>query len=476
MADRDYQVTNGDPCPSNDDKLSTFDLEVGSELNGAGPANSRAVSAGGSSAAGKASDESASTLTVPQGEQQAVTEADKAHATDLKLGRSVMPPGDSASTFMAALWRLTALLVSMSLLGALTAMVIRESKSPTPAVNGSCQEATAEPSLFNFEYLEVDGPAPGPDDELVNRAITARVNGRSWEALGLLNQALAIRPKSERAFCQRALVYLILGSEYWQRAEDDASNAIESSNNPSVYAYMVRGRARMLLGLFDLALADFTTVLQRRPQCSLALGRRGEIRLVLGQLSEALQDLDQALSKRPEIAEFWRSRAMVHYRLGDCSKALQNIDQALRLQPRFCAAHICRGRILLALGQTADAVEACSYALHLRENCWQALSERSLAYALLSRDREAIADAKRAYYHGQRTPSLFRAVAHVLLRTGRPELAVPYLSKAATHGVEEAADWTALADAARRSGQTTLAETAHARALALQNKREPSNR
>lgn len=110
------------------------------------------------------------------------------------------------------------------------------------------------------------------------------------------------------------------------------------------------GRARLRLGAFAEAEADFTRAFEADPRYAHPLNNRGVARARLGRLEEALIDFDAALDLDPAYVSALFNRAELRLELGDPYGALQDVAAVIEKQPDLSAALESRSRILARLG------------------------------------------------------------------------------------------------------------------------------
>ena len=102
------------------------------------------------------------------------------------------------------------------------------------------------------------------------------------------------------------------------------------------------------------ALSHFDRVVKQFPQSADAWGNRGEARLGLGQYEEALADFRHASDLVPEASLGCRRQAFVLVVLGRIDEAEHLYRQALERQPSDIDAHYELGQLLLDIGGRAE--------------------------------------------------------------------------------------------------------------------------
>ena len=82
---------------------------------------------------------------------------------------------------------------------------------------------------------------------------------------------------------------------------------------------------------------------------------RGIARLVLGDYKAALADFDHAISLNPDYAEAYSNRGNAKRALGDDEAAIADFDRAIRLKPDDALAYYNRGNANAILGHLEEA-------------------------------------------------------------------------------------------------------------------------
>ena len=110
------------------------------------------------------------------------------------------------------------------------------------------------------------------------------------------------------------------------------SAAIESSGlvgRSLATLHGLRGRAKIGLGRFDAAIADFDRALRGNPLSAMARNGRGMARHGLGTYAKAIAEFDAALRLFPNYREAYRNRGTARFYLGQFEAAIDDYDKAL---------------------------------------------------------------------------------------------------------------------------------------------------
>jgi len=162
-------------------------------------------------------------------------------------------------------------------------------------------------------------------------------------------------------------------------------------------AYANRGIAYYYLGDSQSAIRDLNQALQIQPDLSdTVYAIRGQVRFDLGEYGDALVDYTQSLRLNPVKAEIYNSRCLVQTKLGNYRKALVDCNRALRLEPEKASAYLNRGLIHHSLGDIQGATEDYTQSIKLNPGDAQTYSNRCFVRAQMNHYQEAIADCNQA--------------------------------------------------------------------------------
>ena len=88
------------------------------------------------------------------------------------------------------------------------------------------------------------------------------------------------------------------------------------------FYYNLRGNINFNKGRYDLAIADFTKVIERRPKSSEAYFNRCDVYVYKGLNDQAIADCAKAIEIYPEFALPYYSQALAYDRKGDTKAAV----------------------------------------------------------------------------------------------------------------------------------------------------------
>jgi tetratricopeptide (TPR) repeat protein len=133
-------------------------------------------------------------------------------------------------------------------------------------------------------------------------------------------------------------------------------------------AYGLRGSIRHLRQEFDLALADFTKVIELAPNIPgihQVYNNRSLIRLAKGDFDGALADINKAIAIAPGYAEAYNSRGALRTIAGDLDGALADYNKSISLNPTISRPYEGRGTIRMYRNDLAGALNDFNKAIEL---------------------------------------------------------------------------------------------------------------
>ncbi len=127
-----------------------------------------------------------------------------------------------------------------------------------------------------------------------------------------------------------------------------------------------RGRCYAGVGDSDLAIADFTVLIERHPHDFRLYQCRADAYAETNDITHALADHDQMVRLRGDDAEVFLKRAILRVRKGDSALALADMDRMVQLKPQASGAYFCRAVIsVLGQGDTGRALADMDRAIAL---------------------------------------------------------------------------------------------------------------
>jgi tetratricopeptide (TPR) repeat protein len=130
-------------------------------------------------------------------------------------------------------------------------------------------------------------------------------------------------------------------------------------------AYYNRGLARLEMGEYDRAIADFDESIRLDPTSAWTFNNRGTAWYARADLDRAAADFDQAIRLDPKYALAYNNRGEVHKDKGDLLRAMDYYGQAIALDRGYTAAYVNRGLAYERMGDKARARDDFNSALSL---------------------------------------------------------------------------------------------------------------
>jgi len=154
--------------------------------------------------------------------------------------------------------------------------------------------------------------------------------------------------------------------------------------NDLVDAYLFRGRANAVSGHLDLAVQDFSKVIQLRPQGAEAFVERATARLNQEDYPGVIADCEEALKRDPRIALAYSLRGRALSQEGSPERALEDLNRAVELAPDH-ANYFQRAATYQQLGQHKLALADLDEVIALKPDGPQ-------AYFARAQSRRAVGD------------------------------------------------------------------------------------
>ena len=142
----------------------------------------------------------------------------------------------------------------------------------------------------------------------------------------------------------------------------------------------------------NLAIQNYTKVIELDPTYVPAYNNRGLARRDLDYLVDAIQDFTKAIELDPKYARAYYNRGLALSDQGNLTAAAQDYTKAIELDPEYISAYnnLCWCRSLLE--QANEAIAACERAVELAPDDGSLRDARGLARAVLGDYRGAIED------------------------------------------------------------------------------------
>ena len=184
-------------------------------------------------------------------------------------------------------------------------------------------------------------------------------------AIEYLSNAIKLQPDYADAYINRGSAYIILGQ--YQLAIADINQAMRLKPDDAYYLYYNRAAAYSALGLYQRAIEDYNEALRLKPDDILdgsAYRSRGNAYAILGQYQLAIEDYSKAIRLRPDHAVAYYNRGTAYSKLSHHQSAIEDYNEAIRLKPDYVDAYYNRGYVYLNQGNNnlgcLDAQKACA--------------------------------------------------------------------------------------------------------------------
>ena len=447
--------------------------------------------------------------------------------------------------------RLRASLLPLALLVGVVAVALPTSTacSQRQGTFGSADEYRRE-GLDSYQRGELDRALqmysralelqPNSPQTLADRSMVHLQRPETYDdAIVDASRAIELDPNLARAYVNRASALVDMGhSEYAQvailgkvssrpdsawtlrpeervrRAIADATRAVElDPNTPN--AYFVRAHAQMDIGRADLAVDDFTRVLEGSPPLYvkvMAYAHRSQAHRNIGNLAWAIDDATRAMELAPQLADdfekesrlvTWHgfgpdaieatsyvNRGLAYDRQGRPDLSVEEYSQALNRDSGYIEAYVNRSNAYRSIGMFQEALEDADAAIESERYLAVAYNARALAHLGLGDADKALADVTEAIRQDSTYAMAYSNRAYVYTGQGRydlavadattaislePDLAEAYANRAEAHLMK--GDYPkAISDSSAALGMDpTLTGTLVGRAIAYLNEGEYAN-
>ena len=177
------------------------------------------------------------------------------------------------------------------------------------------------------------------------------------------------------------------------------SNVIELNPTDSYLTFMAysnRGLAYFFQRNLELAIEDFTRVIELEPNSPLAYNNRGGAYYEQDNLELAIEDFTRAIELNPDNDQAYYNRGVVHHKQGNLDQAIEDYTRAIELNPDNDQAYNNRGDVHQKQGNLDQAIEDHTRAIELNPDNDQAYENRGEAHQLQGNNDLAEADLRTA--------------------------------------------------------------------------------
>jgi tetratricopeptide (TPR) repeat protein len=121
------------------------------------------------------------------------------------------------------------------------------------------------------------------------------------------------------------------------------------------FAYYNRGIARLEMGEYDRAIADFDASIRLDPTSASTFNNRGSAWYAKGDPDRAITDFDKVIQLDPNYAFAYNNRGEVWKDKGDFNRAIADYGKAIGLDPGYTAAYTNRALVYERIGDLTRA-------------------------------------------------------------------------------------------------------------------------
>lgn len=277
---------------------------------------------------------------------------------------------------------------------------------------GFVQPATAHSGLDPEIEKITEKLTKDPDnvDLLVRRGQVYRSNGKYLDSLLDLERAWLLNRENRTVVLQRALTLSALGHN--QEAELALDTFLQEESDPKrVFALAERAHIRARTGRIELAINDFTSVIQLQPTIELYL-IRGELQESLGKLEAAAAGYQDGLAKLGNAILLKKGLIRVQISQQHYDEALALINEELARSSVRTPWYLQKAEILAFMNQSdasrlayEQALSEANRVLGKRQTAMQLLA-RAEVYHAMGRMEEAKHDLRLAL---QKAPNFSKA-------------------------------------------------------------------
>ncbi len=232
----------------------------------------------------------------------------------------------------------------------------------TPA--GLARRAAADLYAVRLAEGTPELDEPGNAEQQAERRLLTLAEGESDPALKaeLAERAIELNPDSPAA-ARLCVVACCLNRDF-ARMRHHAEHLVRlRAEDPDAVVW--RGLANLLTDAPDLALADFSSAVEKDSRSPWTRTLRGLALLRDGKPDDAILDLTTAVSLEPNLVVAWLGRAAANAAMGRFDQAVGDVTQAIELSPTDPDAFAIRGEYQAALGRYVEAADDFDEAIRI---------------------------------------------------------------------------------------------------------------
>ncbi|MBQ9584116.1 MAG: TIGR02281 family clan AA aspartic protease [Bacteroidales bacterium] len=193
--------------------------------------------------------------------------------------------------------------------------------------------------------------------------------------------------KSEEPFKWKAFLCQFYDKTHRYADEVKVYDELESEYGHNNWINVYRSNSYSELGLYELAIADISKVMEKDADWELYV-RRGNYYFDKGDYSAAITDYTSAIEDNPSEGFCYYRRGWTYEAIGDRKKALEDYNLGLEMNPDYPYLLLMRGELLLLEGNKTEAEADFEKVVQL-DTVASNVSCRQYALHFLGRDKEA---------------------------------------------------------------------------------------
>jgi tetratricopeptide (TPR) repeat protein len=178
--------------------------------------------------------------------------------------------------------------------------------------------------------LRAQPPALVLADYHAERARDLYLAGRYEDAIAA--SRLALKEQADYALALGVLAQALLELRRFEEAARAYDRYLAGGGRPVADIYRGRGQARMQLGDYLGAVADYTRVVERQPAAEI-FAHRGWAYFFADAWRPALDDFEKALARDPAYGDAYTGRGLARVMLGRYREAVRDAEEARRRKP-----------------------------------------------------------------------------------------------------------------------------------------------
>jgi tetratricopeptide (TPR) repeat protein len=212
-------------------------------------------------------------------------------------------------------------------------------------------------------------------------------SGRAQEAVGLLREAVRIKPDYAGSRNNLGVALDRTGDEAGALEQFEATLKFRPD---FASAHVNLGTLLSKSGRIDEAIGHFQQALKINAMNVEARCNLGNALSIAGRFDESIAQYRQALTLKPDDSEAHASLGNVLAKAGRAPEAIEPYNEALRLNPSNAELQNALASILLGLDRLPEAIEHCNAALRLKPDDADALNNLGLSLARMNRLPDAV--------------------------------------------------------------------------------------